>query len=352
MLPLPRLTPAWVISETEDGAARTAAEFVRRLQARRWRVTSPGSEALSKEHDLAFVDLGAAGPLSGHELSALFEQAGKLDIPLLLTGPASLLADLPVLSDLRPLPVLPERLFQWWGPERADEEMIRNLPPTPITRVTAGQRWAMVETENTVGLAAMPLLASGQASDTPANTGTDYIGAPLRALAERLRMPAGIERSLACAAINAGNLAPDGGSADDGLLPEAGSGTDRTVIVGRFPDLARKRPGAVVLEKYPGPDDLPADAAPYVIPGTDHLVVTSSAWSNGTLAGLLRLASGSRVTLVGPGTPLQPALHAYGIQRLAGFVVADRERTREVIAAGGGVKAFKPHGRQVVLTEE
>ncbi|WP_193179889.1 Rossmann-like domain-containing protein [Nisaea sediminum] len=233
-----------------------------------------------------------------------------------------------------------------------DAELIRNIPPLTITRVTAGARWAMVETEETVGLSAMPLLASGSAPDIPAKICDDYVGAPLSALAGGLRMAAGIERSLACAAANAGNRAPNGGAVSDGLLPEPGSGTERTVIVGRFPELARKRPGAIVLEKHPGPDDLPADAAPYVIPGADHFVVTASAWSNGTLAGLLRLAIGSRVTLVGPGAPLAPALHAYGIHRLAGFIVGDREKTREIIADGGGVKAFKPYGRQIMLSEE
>lgn len=348
MLPLPRLTPAWVISETENGVESSATGFVRRLEDRRWSIAMLGSDTLSPKHDLAFLDLEADRRPADHELPPLFEAAKNYDIPLLLRGSAGL----PSVQTLRPRPVLPERLFQWWGPERMDEELIRNLPSIPVTRVTAGPRWAMVETEATVGLAAMPLLASGSDTGIPTDLCDDYAGAPLSALAGGLRMAAGIERSLACAAANAGNLAPGTGATSDGLLPEAGSGADRTVIVGRFPELASKRPGAAVLEKHPGPEDLPADAAPYVIPGADHFVVTASAWSNGTLAGLLRLVTESRVTLVGPGAPLAPALHAYGLHRLAGFVVGDREKTREIIAKGGGVKAFKPYGRQIMLSEE
>jgi len=350
MLPLPRLTPAWVISETEVDREASAAGFVGRLQARRWSVAMLGPDIPSERHDLALLDMEKPGRPADRDLPALFGQIRTLGIPLLLRGPAGLLESVPAIRALRPLPVLPERLFQWWGPERMDEELIRNIPPFTITRVTAGARWAMVETENTVGLAAMPLLASGQDPDIPAGLGEDYIGAPLSALAGGLRAAAGIERSLACAALNAGTLAPEAETDSDGLLPEAESDAERTVVVGRFPGLARKRPGAVVLEKQPGPDDLPADAAPYVIPGADHFVVTASAWSNGTLAGLLRLATDSRVTLVGPGAPLVPELHAYGIHRLAGFVVEDRERTREAIAGGRGVKAFKPYGRQVMLS--
>lgn len=351
MLPLPRLAPAWVISETEDGDAKSAAGFVRRLKDRRWSVALLGSEKVLPQHDLAFLDLEADSGPADHELPALLQTARNLDVPLLLRAPA----DAPAIRVLRPHPVLPERLFQWWGPERMDEELIRNVPAIPVRRVTAGSRWAMVETEESVGLAAMPLLASGSHSALPAGLCDDYVGRPLNALASGLRLTAGIERSLACAAANAGNPPPDRATDSDGLLPDSGASaprTERTVIVGRFPELARKQPGAVVLEKHPGPDDLPADAAPYVVPGADQFVITASAWSNGTLAGLLRLATESRVTLVGPGAPLARALHAYGIQRLAGFVVEDRARTRDVIAADGGVKAFKPYGRQVMLSED
>ncbi|UUX50531.1 DUF364 domain-containing protein [Nisaea acidiphila] len=231
-----------------------------------------------------------------------------------------------------------------------DEELLRNTPETPVTDITVGSRWAMVETKNSVGLAAMPMLAGGAAGPSSEPDFKGLVGTPLRLLAAGLRQTAGTERTLACAAVNAGIQRLDGLSADDGLLSEPGREGGRTVIVGRFPELARKRPGAIVLEKNPGPDDLPSDAAPYVIPGADTLVVTASAWSNGSLAGLLRLASGCCVSLVGPGTPLSPSLYAYGIQRLAGFVVEDRETTRTVIARGDGVKAFKPFGRQVLLS--
>ena len=80
--------------------------------------------------------------------------------------------------------------------------------------------------------------------------------------------------------------------------------------------------------------------------------MTASAWCNGTLSGLLRLATNVTVTLVGPGTPLSPALHAYGIKTLAGFIAIDRDAIRSVIANGGGVKAFKEFGRQVLISAE
>lgn len=354
MIPLPRLLPAWVISETEDSAGPTAQKFLDRLSRRRWSVAllEPGAAFPEDPFDLAYIDLSE---LSGHAEPAirpLIDAARERGVPLLIRGPASLLSVSAGSDGRRPSPILPERLFDWWGPERMDEELIRNTPDLEVTGITAGLRWAMVETATSVGLAAMLMLASGEATDVAPGALSDLTGAPLSRLADGLREAAGVRRAIACAAVNAGIPAPEAGGGSDGLLPEAERTAGRTVIVGRFPELARKRPEAVVLEKHPGPDDLPSDAAPYVIPGADSLVITASAWSNGSLAGLMRLATGCRVSLVGPGTPLSPALHEYGLHRLGGFVVEDRDSTREVIARGDGVKAFKPFGRQVLISED
>ena len=58
------------------------------------------------------------------------------------------------------------------------------------------------------------------------------------------------------------------------------------------------------------------------------------------------------MTLVGPGTPLSPALHAYGIRTLGGFKAVNRNAIKAVIANDGGVKAFKEFGEQVLLSAE
>ena len=125
----------------------------------------------------------------------------------------------------------------------------------------------------------------------------------LKDVAGGLREPVGAQRTLACAAVNAGITPPTDIQAGDGLQSEKSAPDGATVIVGRFPALQTKRPDAIVLEML-GPNDLPAEAARHVIPGAGELLITASAWCNGTLPYLLRLAQNIPVTLIGPGTPL------------------------------------------------
>lgn len=349
-LPLPLLPPGWIIPETVGMGVPTGPDrFLARLRRRGWKISTPSATTFDTS-DLLFVDIEKDAP-SLSSLPDLIQAARARHLPVLVNGPASLIPEFEAGSDFRVTPLHGDRLQRWWGPERMDEELVRNLPDRLITRVTIGLRWAMVETEESVGLAAMPLLHSGEDANA-ANAATDTLEGRSLALAARgLRGPGGIARTIACAAVNAGIGEPENGIERDGLLPDDAPQEGHTVIIGRFPQLAAKRPGAFVLEKNPGPDDLPAEAACFVIPGAAELVCTASAWVNGTLPPLLRLAEDCQVTLVGPGTPLSTELHSYGIRRLAGFVVEEREQVRAVIADGRGVKAFKHFGRQVLITD-
>ncbi|MEQ8332888.1 DUF364 domain-containing protein [Nisaea sp.] len=354
MLPLPGLQPGWLLSESDHFGDPSPRDFLTRLDRRRWRIErfpseSPG-DAL--DCDLLFIELPIKEPDVDAALNETVSVAIKNSVPVLFHGPAALLATIGRRCGLAPVPLTPDELPYWWGPERMDEELIRNTPSLPITSVTLGRYWAAVETGGSMGLAAMAHRSSA-ADDTaaPFDPAT-MIGVPLSTVATGLRQLSGMARTLACAAVNAGIPAPPHAVPGDGLLSDHANPGRRTVIVGRFPALQAKRPGAIVLEMSPGPDDLPADAAAYVIPGAGELLVTASAWCNGTLPGLLRLAKNVPVTLVGPGTPLSPALHAYGIRTLGGFKPVDRDAIRSVIANGGGVKAFKKFGEQILLSAE
>ncbi|MDG2284973.1 MAG: DUF364 domain-containing protein, partial [Alphaproteobacteria bacterium] len=154
---------------------------------------------------------------------------------------------------------------------------------------------------------------------------------------------------IGCAAINAGVNRYDLEGLGGNGLERVGGADGRTVVVGRFPKLDERLPGAVVLERNPGPDDLPADAAPDVIPGCTHLIITATTWVNASLAGLLRLVDGAHVSLVGPGTPLSPLLLDQGIHRLSGFVVTDPPAMRRAISEGAGAPRFRQLGRDVSL---
>lgn len=232
-------------------------------------------------------------------------------------------------------------------PVVAVEPLIAGTPKSASLAVIVGYNWTMVEGPDGIGLVTTPDKGVDGARTTP-DTGR-YAGRGLRDLAGLACSINPYERAIGCAAINAGlNRYDLEGPSGNGLVPESKTG-GLTVVVGRFPRLAERLPGAVVLERNPGPDDLPASAAVDVIPGCSRLIITATTWVNASLAGLLRLVDGAHVSLVGPGTPLSPHLHGQGIHRLSGFVVTDPVAMRQTIAEGAGARQFRHLGRDVNL---
>lgn len=225
------------------------------------------------------------------------------------------------------------------------DTLIAGVPDTASGRVIVGFNWTAVEGPRAIGFAATPSRADGAAT-TP-ETGS-YGGRSLAWLAALARSENPYERAIGIAAANAhwNADAPDL-VAGDGLGGTGAGGS--TVVIGRFPGLSEKLPGAIVLERRPGPGDLPAERAAAVVPGCDRLVITASTLVNGTVDGLLALAGPqAEVSIVGPGTPLCPALLGLGIRRLAGFVVTDREACLKAIMEGAGARAFRRFGRAVL----
>jgi uncharacterized protein (DUF4213/DUF364 family) len=109
-------------------------------------------------------------------------------------------------------------------------------------------------------------------------------------------------------------------------------------VVGHFPFLPRLREAARalwVLEQRPGPGELPATAAPEVIPRADVVAITSSTLINHTLDGLLGLCrSDAFVMLLGPTTPLSAILFDYGIHILSGVRVVDEAALLRTVGEG------------------
>lgn len=129
-------------------------------------------------------------------------------------------------------------------------------------------------------------------------------------------------------------------------------GRDREVtLVGHFPFADRLREGVRrlnVLELHPREGDLPAAAAARVIPRSDVVAITASTLVNRTLDGLLALARGKPVILIGPTTPLAPALLEHGVSALCGSVVTDPDAALRALSEGVGFRRL-PGLRRVVL---
>ncbi len=213
----------------------------------------------------------------------------------------------------------------------------------PIRDLLVGASWTLV-LGPALGASATPP-PPPYPEPAPAVRGAGSLrGRPLRDLAPWIAEGNPRERALALAALGAQGI-PAGaplrkGRLQDWLL-EAGRGK-RVVVVGHFPFLERWRPAFAdlqVLEFRPAPGDLPAAAAPQVLPRAQVVAITGSALANGTLPGLLNhVAPEAQVALFGPSVPPCPALFQVGIQVLGGSRFSDPEGAFRRIQEGGRLR--------------
>lgn len=214
-------------------------------------------------------------------------------------------------------------------------------------RIVVGLNWTLVEGPNGTGLAHTPQRGTAGCRSLP-EPGS-YAGRGLAELASLVHAENVFEQAIGFAAINAHHNRCDlKGASKNGLdlVEERG---ERTVVIGRFPGLDERLPGAAVIEREPGPGDYPESAADELLPKAEHLVITASALVNGTLPRLLSLAPRAFTVLLGPSTPLASALFGFGIDALSGLVVADVDAAFHAAGEGGAVSALKRHGRYVTL---
>jgi len=308
--------------------------------------------AVDDRADLIVVD--KFGPLENANsgfASGLRAALGS-NLPLLVAVRGEFLDGWDGFARCATVPLRPQRsvLWRWWGPYRLYEELIRGVADDPARRVLIGVNWTLVDGPHGCGLAHSP------ARDAPGCRPTaevgKYAGKSLRALARLATSWNPFEAAIGLAAINAHYNRPEViGIAANGLELFA-KASGRKIVVGRFPELAKRVPDAMVLERLPQPGEFPSHAADWLLPEADAIAVTASALGNLTLPRLLELRRDARVALVGPGTPLCAQLHSYGIEWLSGFVIEDSERAARVVAEGGAVKALKACGRRVTLAEE
>lgn len=233
------------------------------------------------------------------------------------------------------------------------KELVASLIPLdasePAVRIVVGINWTMVDSASGTGLVHTPV--KSQQGCAPISAAGSLAGRPLRELMELTSDPNPIARSVGFAAVNAyWNRRDLTGGSGNGLALVRDQG-HRTVIIGRFPNLDEKLPGAAVIERNPGPGDFPEEAAADLIPDAEFLVITASTLSNGSLAGLLALKRDAFTVLVGPGTPLCPVLFRFGVDALAGFRVDAPDKAARAVMEGGAEKALRLSGTRISLTK-
>jgi uncharacterized protein (DUF4213/DUF364 family) len=291
--------------------------------------------------DLVFVNKFSKAEKAGHGLSAEMLDAMAAGVPLLTAIPGVFVEDWVRFTGGRGQLLMPtaEALWRWWGPERLYDDLILGLGDDMARRVVVGKRWVMVEGPHGTGLAANP---------TEAAQDRHWSGS-LRELAAQARSWEPLAAAVGIAAINACYNRYDRVAEDGNGLEALDCDAAATVVVGAFPGLADRLPGAQVVERHPAAGQFPAEAAQWLLPRAEGVLITASALANRSLPGLLRASAHVPAVLVGPGTPLAPRLFDYGLAALAGLIVTDPDGMARAVAAGGGARDFKPFGRQAIL---
>jgi hypothetical protein len=164
------------------------------------------------------------------------------------------------------------------------------------------------------------------------------------------------EASIGLAAINAllpPVEAPVELSAMDNIL-RYGTGV-QVAMVGHFPFAGRLRAQVKqlwVLELDPHDDDLPASAAPEVIPQADIIAITATTLLNRTFEGIVSLRKpGAKVLLLGPSTPLTPLLAEAGVSVLSGSIIDEPAVVTRLVRQGATFRQIHPHGVRLVTIE-
>lgn len=218
-----------------------------------------------------------------------------------------------------------------------------------ILRFAIGINWTIVECEFGCGLAQTPIKSSPGCE--PLALAGRLIGEKLGTITGQVHSQNPLEISLAVAAMNAYLNRSD-------LLTEDINGLDifsapgrKVAVVGRFPGLEDRGFKPLVIELDPREGEYSAENAEEVIDQCEHVIITSSAIVNHTIDDLLRFAKNKKVALVGPGTPLTPALFDHGVNVLSGMIVTDPNLAFRVVGEGGAVQTLKKAGRYGTLTK-
>lgn len=206
------------------------------------------------------------------------------------------------------------------------DDILLTLPNGEVHSVTVGLHWTAVVVE-VEGRLHAGLSTSFWREDEPVET-AEYLDYSALELAALVRQPLSYQTGIGAAAVNALLPSPIDTVDINAEQVIAGLGRGkRVVMVGHFPftDRLRRNVGHLdVLEKRPRPGDLPAEAAPDVVPQAAVVAITGTTLVNGTFTGLLELCPrDASVIVLGPTTFLSPVLFKYSVDILCGSVVED-----------------------------
>ncbi len=215
-------------------------------------------------------------------------------------------------------------------------------PAAELVDLRVGTYWVVVRTSLGVGMASVLSSEAHLHGSRPvADAGSLHHRTPLE-LAALLRSESPPETSIGMAAVNA-ILGPAAAGLPDekalAILRQRGAGR-KVAMIGRFPfadDLRNDCDELWVFERGLNrrPGDFGDEAVDQLLPRADVVAVTATTLLNGTLATILAgLRPETFVMLLGPSTPLTPALFRFGFDVLCGTVIEDPEAVLRAVEQG------------------
>lgn len=243
------------------------------------------------------------------------------------------------------------------------DQLLATVPDGPVLEVRVGAFWTAVlvnlDGQPRCGLASTLRRGGhhhGAGPEVP--EAGRLLARSARQLAELARSASPMEASIGMAALNA--LLPRHESRwvdlnAEAVMAEHGAGK-QVALVGHFPFIPRleERVGKLwVLENRPRDRDLPAEAAPEVIPRADLVAITGTTMINHTFDELLALCRPEAMVLVlGPSTPLSPLLFERGVDLLSGSIVEDIEAVLQAVSQGANFRQVKRFGVRLVTMQK
>lgn len=305
--------------------------------------------AIENHADLLFINKFSKSELEGEGLAGEMLAAVAEGVAVLTAVPGVLIEEWTEFTGGQTELIAPslQALWRWWGPGRLYADLVNGVEDQPVKRVVVGLNWTLVETATGLGVAQTP--ERGTPGCRATGRAGSRIESGLKELAGLVHSADPFDQALGIAACNAHYNRFDRHLAGDNGLECFGAVGGGIVVIGAFPGIAERLPGAKVIDRKPGPGQFPEQAAEWLLPPAEAVILTASTLANRSLPGLLRLAPFARIGLVGPGAPLTERLFEYGIEVSSGLIAEDPDGMARAVAEGGGAKDLKRFARQATI---